>query len=419
MILFYLLVTVMPMIRHPLWSQFVGDLTVIKYLGIACLIYAVLYLPARATSLRFFATWQIRFFVAFAVLVMILFVRYGDTLLPLEVSPLMSFASFLGFLFVTLTVVDSLQRLRWVLLMAIGSVAYASLHLLREWQKYGGMAAGYRPGWVVGDPNYYSVSALLCIPMAIYLLRTKQPRWERYFCIGSVVVTVLALTLAASRGGLVGMAVGLLVMALHTRRRVRMLAMALVVTLPLMVMAPSSPLSRILSPDQHDVYAAQHRADLAMAGLRMFRAHLLTGIGPGNFKPLLGQFIDLEEHNIAHNTFVEVMAETGLPGIVLFLATIVATYASLERIRRARETNHELVTRTAEALEVGLTAFLAAGFFVSAEAHRLFWLIIFLSAALVPLAVTATESSSLRAPAAHTPVAPAPRAPRPAPEAPR
>ena len=73
---------------------------------------------------------------------------------------------------------DSLQRLRWVILMAIGSVAYASLHLIREWQKYGGMAAGYRPGWVVGDPNYYSISALLCIPMrrAIIAAGNTPPR---------------------------------------------------------------------------------------------------------------------------------------------------------------------------------------------------------------------------------------------------
>ena len=322
----------------------------------------------------------------------------------------MSFASLLALLFVTLTVVDSLQRLRWVLLMAIGSVGYASLHLIREWQKYGGMAAGYRPGWVVGDPNYYSISALLCIPIAIYLLRTKQPTWERFFCLGAVIVTVIALTLAASRGGLVGMAIGLLVMALHTRRRLTMLVIALVVTLPLMVVAPSSPLPRIVSPNQHDVYAAQHRADLAWAGLRMFQSHLLTGIGPGNFKPLLGRFADLDEHHVAHNTFIEVMAETGVPGILLFLATIVATYASLERIRGARETTPELVTRTAEALEVGLTAFLAAGFFVSAEAHRLFWLIVFLSAALVPLAAAATPSASPSAPPVHTPATPtAPR----------
>src|SRR5256712_13698545 len=208
MFVFYLLVTVMPMIRLPLWTDIVGDLTVIKYLGIACLVYAVFYLPSRATPPPIFATWQARFFVAFARLVIGLFLAYGDPLLPVEISPLMSFASFLVFLFVTLTLVDSLHRLRWGLLMAVGRCPYSSVHVLREWQKYGDMAAGYRPGWVTGDPNYYSISALLCVPLAIYLLRTEQPRWERWFCIGSIVGTGLGLTFAASRGGFVGLAGG-------------------------------------------------------------------------------------------------------------------------------------------------------------------------------------------------------------------
>ena len=401
MILFYLLVTVMPMIRHPLWTDIVGDLTVIKYLGIACLVYAVFYLPSRETPPPIFATWQARFFVAFALLVIGLFLAYGDPLLPFEISPLMSFASFLVFLFLTLTVVDSLHRLRWVLLMAVGSVAYASLHVLREWQKYGDMAAGYRPGWVTGDPNYYSISALLCVPLAIYLLRTEQPRWERWFCIGSIVVTVLGLTFAASRGGFVGMAVGAIVMAVHAKHRLRTLAIVLVATLPLMVIAPSSPLSRIFSPDIHDTYSADHRMALAAAGLEIFQLHPLTGVGPGNFKDFLQHVVELDEYHVAHNSYVEVMAEMGLPGILLFLAAIIATFVSLERVRRASASGDPpLIARTAEALEVGLAAFLAAAFFVSAEAHRLFWFMIFLSTVLPPLAERSRASAPGKSPEA-------------------
>jgi len=391
MILFYLLVTVMPMIRHPLWSTILGDLTVIKYLGVACLLYAVVYLPLRTTPLHLFMTWQIRLFVLFSTLVIISFLALGSPEIPLELSPLASFVSFLVFMFVTLTLLDSVKRLRWVLLMAVGSVAYASLHLIREWQKYGEMAAGYRPGWVVGDPNYYSVSALLCIPIAIYLLRTKQPAWEKYFCIGSIVVTLVALTLAASRGGFVGMAAGAIVMSFHSKRRLRTFAIVTALTLPLMAVAPSSPLARLISPDQHDLYSAEHRTDLVLAGLRMFQSHPLTGIGPGNFKPLLGLFADLEEHNVAHNTYVEVLAEAGLPGFLLFIGIVTTTFMSLERVRRRYGVlpEHEVVARTAEAFEVGLAAFLASAIFLSVEAHRLFWLVVFVSAALPPLATLA------------------------------
>jgi putative inorganic carbon (hco3(-)) transporter len=273
--------------------------------------------------------------------------------------------------------------------MAVGSVTYASMHTVREWQKYGGMAAGYRPGWVTGDPNYFSISALLCLPVAIYLLRTQQKQWERYFCLFSIAITLLGLTLAASRGGFVGLAAGSLVMALHTKRRLRTLAIVIAVTLPLMAIAPSSPLTRLFSPDHNDQYSADHRMDLAAAGLAMFQANLLTGVGPGNFKGVLGRYAALDEVHIAHNTYVQVMAEMGIFGIVLFLATVIATFFSLERTRR--HAADELLRRTAEGLEVGLVGFLVAAFFVSADAHRFFWFVMFLTMVLATLASRTQE----------------------------
>jgi O-antigen ligase len=118
---------------------------------------------------------------------------------------------------------------------------------------------------------------------------------------------------------------------------------------------------------------------------------------------MLARFADLGELHIAHNTYVSVMAEMGLPGIVLFLAAAAATFVSLERVRRtARATPGSLVAEAAEALQVGLVAFLAAAFFVSAETHRLFWLVVFVSMVLPQLVRTEAES---RRDNPHRPVA--------------
>src|SRR5262245_37392952 len=194
----------MPMIQHPLWSNLVGEFTLVKYLGFVCFGYAVLYLFIRNGRPSFLGSWPARFFVALSLLGMTSWLAYGVGQ-AIEVSPFMSYLSFQMLFFTTIVLVDSLERLRWVLITAIGSVAYASLHVLREWQKYGGMSTGYRPGWVTGDPNYFSVSALLCIPLAVFLLgRAGQPRWERRFCLAAIAVTLIALTLAASRGGFLG-----------------------------------------------------------------------------------------------------------------------------------------------------------------------------------------------------------------------
>lgn len=392
MIAFYLLVAVMPMIRHPFWTEFVGDLTPIKYLGLVTVVYAGVYLLRRPAAPRYFATWPARLFVAFALLAILLFLEIGVAV-PIEISPLMSYTAFLVLFFVTLTLVDSTTRLRSTLLAAVGGTAYASLHVIREWQKYGEMSAGYRPGYVAGDANYYSLSVLLCAPAAFYLLRADSSPFVRRFCLGALGLMLFGLTLAASRGALLGVVVALLLMAVRSRRRLRTFAGAAAVMLPLMVLLPSSPLLRLLTPTEADAFTADHRWNLAQAGLRMFWAYPLTGVGPGNFKTALPEFARLPEIHVAHNTYVSVMAEMGLPGILLFAGLLVSLFVALERVRRmARPTDARLVA-AAEALQVGFAGFLVAALFLSAELHRFFWLMAFVTMALSALAAHGGQPS--------------------------
>jgi len=284
----------------------------------------------------------------------------------------------------TLILVDSMHRLRWTMLFAIGSVAYGSLHAIREWQKYGGMSLGYRPGWVTGDPNYFTASALLCLPIAIYMLDDRQqPRWQRWFCLFSIAVTIIAVTLAASRGGFLGLTAGALLMVWRSRQRWRNLARMALIVLPLMVLTPSSPLQRLLYPNQGDRYATDERLLLAEAGLNMARHYPWTGVGAGNFKIYVKAYGDAYEDHVAHNTYISLLAEMGIPGFTLFMAVAVATFVNLERIRRrSLAEGPPLVWQTASALQVGLLAYLVAVYFVSSETHKLYWLMVFLSIVL-------------------------------------
>ena len=49
----------------------------------------------------------------------------------------------------------------------------------------------------------------------------------------------------------------------------------------------------------------------------MIRAQPLTGIGTGNFKALSGKL-----GGVAHNTYIEIAAELGIPGLALFGAIL-------------------------------------------------------------------------------------------------
>lgn len=384
MILFYLLVSIMPFVRHPFWSIFVGSLTLVKIAGLLCVGYALFYATTRRSSPDYFRTWQARLAVALCFMGMASYVVIGSRI-PFEISPFLSYASFLAFFYITLTVVDSVRRLRWILLVATGTMGYASLHVIREWQN-SGFDFGYRPGWVTGDPNYYTLSALLCLPLAFYLLRPRQPAWERYFCLACLGLTLGGVALAASRGGLLGLAASVLVAGWRARHRAKVMTAAVALLVPLMLLSPSSPVSRLFNPTFSDQHSADSRLILWSAAVSMVQASPILGVGVGNYKAALNRVHGPIKFSVAHNTYLEIAAELGLPGLAVFLGIFVMTFWSTERVRRAaRRGGSPLVGRAAEAIQVGLVGYAVGIVFVSAEYHKLFWLVVFLSACLPAL----------------------------------
>lgn len=378
MILYYILVSAMPLTRHPLWADFVGELTIIKYVGVACVLYMVVHFAQRRTPPRFLDTWQARWFWGLVGLATFSYLIMGASD-PIQISPVMAYISFAVFFLITLVVVDSVDRLRNVLLVAIGSMAFASLYVLREWQK-GGFAAGSRPGWVTGDPNYFTVSALVFLPMAVYLRQVARHRAERAFCTACFGLTLLAVFAAASRGGFLGLLAAAAYFGVRSRRRAAVVTLACVALVMMTVILPSSPLTRLMNPHQGDVEAADSRVRLWSAGVQAALEYPLTGVGPGNYKTLT---VGREDFQVAHNTYVELAAELGFPGLLLFVAVLVATFMSAGRIRRRAERGGPLVfLHVAQGIQAGLLGYAVSAVFVSVPWQKSLWLLVFVSIAL-------------------------------------
>src|SRR5204862_4055565 len=110
----------------------------------------------------------------------------------------------------------------------------------------------------------------------------------------------------------------------------------------LLAMVPSvSPLNRLLNPSDIDDQSAGSRTEIWSIGLRMFTSNPVLGVGPGNFLPSMRQYAggllvlaDGATEHVAHNMFVEIVAETGTLGFLAFLLLQVSTFMSLERTRR-------------------------------------------------------------------------------------
>lgn len=405
MIAFYLLVAVMPLVRHSLWSEthFAG-LTLHKYLGVICVVIALCHLNKPGVRPSFLHSLQSKLFLLFALATLASFEILGPETSSIETSHLANWVSFVLLFFTTIALVDSLARLRLVLLSLIGGVAFASAHLIRESIAYG-FAAGSRPGWVTGDPNYFSLSALLALPVALLLGLNSPSRWERLFCWTCVGLTLVAFAQAGSRGGFLGLVVSYCAFVWGSRRRRLLLVLALPILALFVLVTPTSPLARLFAPSQPDQESTAVRTALFWAGLDLVQHHPWTGIGVGNFKTLVGAHTAEHTHlrNAAHNTYLEVAAELGVLGLVAFLAILLTTLGTFRTVRRQVYSPPLPLLRTAaHGLEIGLLGAIVAIGFLSALHVRMLWFVVILSMVLRTLPATRHPVATRRLSNLHT-----------------
>jgi O-antigen ligase len=391
-VIFYFLILVMPLSQHRIWAQFVGDLTSIKYIGLVCLPYAIFHLAQRRSVPQFFGTWQARLFGVLYLWATLSYLVFGRTAYYL--SHWLTYTSFLVLFFITMAVVDTLSRLRWLLLTASASLALASLYVLRDWQTFHALYRDYRPGFVVGDPNYFTVSVLLFIPVTFLMTQQSRPRWQRWFCLGCFVVTLFGVMVSASRGGFLGMVAGSLYLILRSRRRLRNLALIASSLVLVTVFSPLSPVSRFQNPTAGDQVSVDTHVALMHAGFRMMLAHPVFGVGLDNFPMYVAQYVSAEEaarmdrvRRVAHNSYAEIAAEMGIPGLLLFLGMLFCSYKSLERVAQvAKRCDVPLLHQAALGLQAGFVGSSIASFFVSGEYQKMVWMTLFVSMCLPALA---------------------------------
>jgi uncharacterized membrane protein len=177
------------------------------------------------------------------------------------------------------------------------------------------------------------------------------------WCCAGLLLAALALTF--SRGAWLGALAGLAAMLLALGGRVARAALALLVAgllvlglggvnlLPQPLQNRLASITRSFSffdPSTVEVtpenYAVVERMAQMRAGWRMFAGAPLTGVGPGNFTPAYARYTAppwYGSRGHAHNYYLNIAAQTGLVGLLAYLALVGGMGAlAVARVRRAR-----------------------------------------------------------------------------------
>ena len=190
------------------------------------------------------------------------------------------------------------------------------------------------------DTHRYSVYGLnendlglmlaLSIPIIFYLLATSKSKKVKLMCWVEFVAGITAILLTASRGALFAVVVGLLMYPLVFLRLSRwqkglsLTACAVLVICAVLIVPPSSWARIVEARAELAGGTLSERTIIWAAGLEAFRDQPLLGVGAGAYGASILKAVDLPF--VAHNTFLSVLVELGVIGVLLLLVMLASMF---------------------------------------------------------------------------------------------
>jgi O-antigen ligase len=272
-------------------------------------------------------------------------------------------------IYMVVTSVDELRKLLAIQAATTALVTVASVLIHRT--EYGRLM-GIQKG-ILENPNDLAINIAINFPLCLaFLFAAKKPLSKLFWSV-SLVFMAWGVIATYSRSGLLAMVVTVAIcvweFGIRGKRRVVLVGavVAGVVTIGVIVATPNY-LVRIESMVLGNVEGSGDRGSLAARqellkeSLLIMVRHPLLGIGPGNFESYT------QSWRVAHNTYAELGAETGLPGLFIFLWMLGLTLRKIKRIRNLPGfQTHADIRLWTSALWAAMAAYIAGAMFDSTE----------------------------------------------------
>jgi len=236
--------------------------------------------------------------------------------------------------------------------------------------------------YIFSNPNDLAAFCILQLSMALGLnsLEAKGPA-RLGTRLGLILIPLLILQ-TKSRGAFLGFAVFLLFALWGQRRRGRAIGIAVLVSAAVIFIAPSNVLDRVFALRKiestgnvaaaDEEGSAEQRYEIWKVARLIIREHPIAGVGLGAYPrehewaAMRPQFKDVARgRRDTHSTYLNVTAETGFIGIIIFASTYLAALIGIDSTRRKLKKLRPLTAQLVYAMEIGTIGFFIAALFGS------------------------------------------------------
>ncbi len=248
-----------------------------------------------------------------------------------------------------------------------------------------------------GDPNTQAAAFVAAMFLTMGLFSVYRHAVARLLLLISFVIVTVAFFATQSRGGLIALGIATVAaLFLATGQRVRIIglvSLAAVIAVVAVAVQPGA-LGRITNFGG----GTSGRSDIWRVAIKLWEEHPFVGIGTNNFEiaePQLARRIPnvsrvtyiAEKPDPAHNSYLQVLVENGIIGLIGWLAIIFACLRSGWLAAREFDRNRQRdYGDLARAVLMGTIGMLSAIFFITDGTDWRLWVLLGLGPALLSLA---------------------------------
>ena len=292
----------------------------------------------------------------------------------------------------------SLRRYVWGTILGSGYVIFYALHAVAvnaPWiQIQDGRAGAYG---MYMNQNDYSFIIIMVFPFAYLYLRTCRHFWQKLLLAAVMIGGIIGVMLSLSRGGVLALVLeALLIVGTTMRGGRRALVLAIMAVLGTIA---SVHLFAAREADQAGVYTLKDSEDtrfqLWNAARVMWEAHPILGVGSMRFSEFAPKYAPISRDDrgkVAHNTYLEIAADTGTLGLGSFLLMLWGAWAGI-RHARLQDATGDGVIEAQVAAKVMMLGLLFRASFDAKEYDWSFYFLVVVAIATSTLSRFSTRSS--------------------------
>ena len=234
------------------------------------------------------------------------------------------------FVVVTLLVMHTKERIRWLVWVVTGSLAFYGLKggIYTLTGSGAGMVLGPDHSFISGNTEI-SLAITMAIPLMRYLQITSDSRWVRLGLLVGMVLCAVAVLGSYSRGGLLAIAAMSAVFWLKNKNKL-LIGLLLVMIVPVLLgVMPERWFDKMQTIKTYEQdTSAMGRINAWRFAINLANSHPITGGGFETFQPdaFYRWAPNPEDFHDAHSIWFEVLGEHGYVGLALFIALWVAAW---------------------------------------------------------------------------------------------